>query len=230
METKYNIGDFSGPLDLLLGLIEEEELNINEVSLSQVTEQFLKYLEKIENKQPEELADFLLVASRLLLLKSKKLLPQFVLDEEEGPSLEEQLRLYKLFIDAAKEINKKWLSSTQAYFREEPARRLEAFTPPSNLSLISLEEQYRKLLVRLQPPKPLPQTHIDRTVLLEEKIKSIYGLLKKMKNLNFSEILNSAQNRTEVIVTFLALLELVKGKQVLLRQSNVFSDIAIEKV
>jgi len=205
-------------------------MNINEVALSQVTEQFLFYLEKIENREPAELADFLLVASRLLLLKSKKLLPQFVLDEEEGPSLEEQLRLYKLFIEAAKEINKTWLNGKQAYFREETTRRPEEFTPPSNLSLTSLEEQYRKLLFRLQPPKPLPKTEIDRRVLLEEKIKSIAGLLKKAKNLNFFELLNSSQNRTEVIVTFLALLELVKGQQVSLQQTGAFSDIAIEKV
>ena len=230
METKFQLGEFSGPLDLLLNLIEGEKMDINEVALSQVTEQFLLYLENIEKRDPAELADFLLVASRLLLIKSKKLLPQFTEEEEEGPSLEEQLRLYKLFIEAAKEINKTWINGKQAYFREESTRRPEEFTPPNNLSLSSLEEQYRKLLVRLQPPKSLPKTEIDRRVLLEEKIKNIASLLKKTKNLNFFELLNSSHNRTEVIVTFLALLELVKGKQVSLQQTGAFNDIAIEKV
>ncbi len=227
---EFKLEQFSGPLDLLLSLIDEEKLNISEVSLSAVTEQFLNYLEKLENKKPEELADFLVIATRLLLIKSRKLLPQFALEEEEGPSLEEQLRLYKMFVEAAKKINQLWENKNHSEFRLEPPRRPEIFTPPANLSLAELQESLIKLLRRLEPPKPLPQTQIDKTVLLEEKIKNIQALLKKAKSLNFSEILNNNQNRTEIIITFLALLELVKGQTVALKQKKSFEEIMILKV
>ncbi len=225
----FQLEQFSGPLDLLLSLIDEEKLNISEVSLSAVTEQFLNYLEKIENKNPEELADFLVVAARLLLLKSKNLLPQFAPEEEESPSLEEQLRLYKMFVETAKKLDHSWLSQKKSIFRIEPPRRPETFVPPKDLSFTALEESLRKLLHRLQPPKPLPQTSIDKTVLLEEKIKNISSLLKKTKSFSFSEILNNTANRTEVIITFLALLELVKNREIILKQSKVFTDIKVEK-
>ena len=80
----FTLDQFTGPLDLLLGLINEQKMDISEVSLSKVTEQYLNKLEQMEDKQPEELAEFLLVAARLLFLKSKKLLPQFSPEEEEG--------------------------------------------------------------------------------------------------------------------------------------------------
>lgn len=230
MKTNFQLEHFSGPLDLLLSLIDEEKLNISDVSLSAVTEQFLNYLERLENKKPEVMADFLVIATRLLLIKSRKLLPQFALEEEEGPSLEEQLRLYKMFVEAAKKLNKRWEDKNHSVFRVEPPRRPESFTPPKNLSLAALQESMVKLLRRLEPPKPLPQTQIDKTVLLEEKVKSIQALLKKSKNVIFSEILDDSQNRTEIIVTFLALLELVKGKEVALKQKKSFEEIMILKM
>lgn len=230
MKVNFNLQQFNGPLDLLLALIDEEKLNISEVSLSAVTEQFLQYLEKIENKKPEKLADFLLVAARLLLIKSRKLLPQFALEEEECPSLEEQLRLYKMFIEAAKKLNKHWEDENHSIFRIEPPRRPKEFTPPKNLSLADLQGSMVKLLRRLEPLQPLPETQIDKTVLLEEKIKNIRALLKKLKSVNFSALLQDSHNRTEVIVVFLALLELVKGEKVALRQKKSFEDIMILKV
>lgn len=227
MKASFQLGEFSGPLDLLLNLIAEEKMNVSEVSLSAVTEQFLNYLEKMENKKPEELADFLLIAARLLLLKSKKLLPQFSPEEEEGPSLEEQLRLYKMFMEAAKKFNKLWENEKRSIFRLEPPRRPREFAPPANLTLAGLRESMIKLLRRLEPLAPLPQSQIDKTVSLEEKIKNIQVLLKKTEDVSFSEIVNGSRNRTEVIIGFLALLELVKQKVVILKQKDNFKDILV---
>lgn len=221
---------FSGPLDLLLSLIDEQKLSLSELSLSQVTEQYLVYLDKMEEKKPEEMADFLVVATRLLLLKSKQLLPQFSLEEDDGPSLEEQLRLYKKFIEVAKKLNKNWISGERAIFRVEPTRKQTEFCPPANLSISSLQQSIEKLLNRIKPPKPLPRTHVDKAVLMKEKINQIRNWLKEKKSFSLSQILNDSKNKTEVIVTFLSLLELVKAKDLLLKQDNNFSDILVEKI
>ncbi|HBU07134.1 MAG TPA: hypothetical protein DEB09_03550 [Candidatus Magasanikbacteria bacterium] len=231
MNTSFKLEQFEGPLDLLLGLIDDEKLNISELALSQVTEQYLRHLDKIEEKKPEDLADFLVVATKLLFLKSRLLLPQFGVEEDEGPSLEEQLRLYKAFVEASKKLNKSWLdSSIRSVFRVEPPKKPSGFLPPSNFSFESLKESINKLLYRLTPPKPLPRTHIDKSITIKEKIDQIRNLLKKGQSASFSQILNDSKNKTEVIVVFLALLELVKQKTVVLNQGDNFSDIMINKV
>lgn len=230
MIANVKLEQFEGPFDLLLSLIGEQKLSISEVSLSEITEQYLQYLDKIEKNRAEEMADFLVVATRLLLLKSKLLLPQFTLEEELGPSLEEQLRLYKAFVEASREINKLWLSDNMSVFRVEPPRKMEYFVPPNNLILDGLHQNMVQLVSRLKPPKPLPETRIDKAVSMKDKVDFIRKLLRKSKRISFNEILNSASNRTELIIGFLALLELVKQRAVALQQTKVFEDIVIERV
>lgn len=227
MKTEFKVGQFSGPLDLLLNLIEEQELDINDIALSQVTEQYLRYLDSMETKKPEELADFLVMAARLLLLKSKKLLPVFE-EEEEGPSLAEQLRLYQLFAAAAKRLNKRWADKFKSSFRFEPPRRPAEFAPPKNFTLENLHESMVKLLQRIKPLEPLPQARIDRTISLKEKIAEIRQLLTANGSASFSQALRHSQNKTEIIIGFLALLELVKQRSVTLKQRGAFNEILIE--
>ncbi|MFA4830569.1 MAG: segregation/condensation protein A [Patescibacteria group bacterium] len=218
---------FEGPYDLLLSLIGEKKLDISEIAISEVTEQYLYYLDSLEKKNPEDLADFLVVAAKLLLLKSSRLLPQFAPEEEETESLEEQLKLYRAFVEASKKVNKLWLNSRCGVFRIELPRKVEIFVLPINLSLDSLRESMVQLLNRLKPPKALPYTQIDKAISLKEKVDYIRRLLKNKKSFLFGEVLKNSQNRTEVIVGFLALLELVKLKVVGLRQDEVFGDIII---
>jgi segregation and condensation protein A len=230
MKNDFKLEQFEGPLDLLLGLIDEQRLNISEVSISEVTEQYLNHLEGVENKKPEHLADFLVIATKLLFLKSRRLLPQFGVEEDEGPALEDQLRLYRAFVEASNKLNKRWLDGKRSIFRREPARMLEKFVPPENLEFENLKESIEKLLYRLTPAKPLPRTHIDKTVSIKEKIDHIRQMLKRNKEVSFSNLLKGSENKTEVIVGFLALLELVKQKTVSLKQKNNFSDINIYQV
>ena len=226
----FKLQQFSGPLDLLLNLIGEEKLDISEVSLSTVTEQYLEYLEKIEDKAPEELADFLLVAARLLLLKSKKLLPQFTPEESDGPSLEDQLRLYQAFVQASRKLNKLWVSEVKSFFRIEPPRRPTEFVPPENLGQENLHESLLKLLKRLQPLPELPQTRLEKTTSIKEKIEHIRSLLKKAEKISFTELLESGAGRSEIITSFLALLELVKQENIILTQNDNFTDITVERL
>lgn len=230
MRGNIELEYFSGPLDLLLGIIQDKNLNISELSLSKVTEQYLQYLDTLEHNRDEELADFLVVGTRLLFLKSKLLLPQFAPEEEEEQSLAEQLKLYKAFVDASKKINKLWIDRKISMFRIEPPRKSAEFSPPTNLSQDNLHQSMLQLISRLKPLKPLPQTNIDRAISMKEKIDKIRNLINTRGRADFFELLDNAKNRTEVIVSFLALLELVKQKVVALRQDDLFSDIAIEKV
>lgn len=230
VDLQKNGEGFSGPLDLLLSLIDEQKLDINELAISEVTEQYINYLETLEEKHPEELADFLVIATRLLLLKSKNLLPQLEPDDEQGPSLEEQLRLYKAFVEASKKLNKVWLQNNIAGFRVEPPRRPTSFVAPVNFNLKNLQESIWKLILRLKPLKELPQRNIDKGLTIKEKLEQIRVLLKKTKEFSFNDVLQNSQNRTEVIFTFLALLELVKERQVALKQEDSFSDIMVAKI
>jgi len=102
---KVQIEQFQGPLDLLLRLIEKEKLDITEVALSKVTEQYLKHLELIEESLPEDLADFLVIATKLLYIKSKALLPYLYPEDDDETDLAEQLKMYKLFLEAAKKLD-----------------------------------------------------------------------------------------------------------------------------
>ena len=230
MNNSFKLEQFEGPLDLLLSLIQSEKLNISDLALSQVTEQFLEYLSTIDEKQPEDLADFLVVATRLLLLKSRNLLPQFGVEEEEGPSLEEQLRLYKSFVEASRKLNKKWISEFRSVFRVELPRVPVNFVGPNNFTFSTIRQTMDRLLYRLTPPRSLPQIEIDKTISLKEKIFQISSWLKSNKSASFSQMLNNSKNRTEVIIGFLALLELVKQKTVSLKQDDNFSDILINRV
>ncbi|MEK7623634.1 MAG: ScpA family protein [Patescibacteria group bacterium] len=221
---------FSGPLDLLLSLIQEEKLTVSDIALSQVTEQFLRYLDNLEERRADELADFLVVAARLLLLKSRQLLPQFAPVEDEGPSLEDQLRLYKIFVDASKKFNRLWQSDEKSVFRIEPARKPLSFVPPTNVSLETLRSAMLQLVTRLTPQSPLPQTSIDKAVSLKQKIDQIRAILSRAREVNFHTLLSDAKNKTEVIVSFLAILELVKQKIVALKQGEGFGDILVERI
>jgi len=230
MNAEFKLQQFSGPLDLLSSLIDDKKLNVSELSLSEVTEQFLNHLDKIENKKPEDFADFLVVATRLLFIKSNRLLPQFVLEEEEGASLEDQLRVYRAFVDVSKKLNKLWLDPNRSVFRSEPSRKAEEFTVSKNFTTDNLLGGFANLLKKIEPPKPLPKTHIDKNVSVKETIERIRKMLNSSKNTSFSEVLQNSKNRTEVIIGFLALLELVKGKSIALKQNKNFSDILINKV
>lgn len=225
----FVVGQFSGPLDLLLELINTRKMAISELALGEVTEQYLTYLDTLEERRPEDIADFLVVATRLLLLKARQLLPDMT-EEEEGPSLEEQLRLYQAFREAAKQFNRAWLGERSAAFRLEPSRRSSTFQPPANVSLGALHDTILQIIRRLEPPKPIVYATIDRAVSVREKIESIRTALSRLKRLQFTDMITDASNRTEVIVSFLAILELVKQQVVSLHQEQAFGDITIQRV
>ena len=221
---------FSGPLELLLALIEEKKLTITEVSLKSVADEYLAYLEA--NEVPsEELADFLLVASRLIYLKSRELMPYLRLDEEDAGAakLEDQLLLYREFVAAAVKLEERYLK-TPLYRRPYVRPQREAqFAPGRALSAALLVDGYRTVLKRLEPFFALSQTSLERVKSIEERIEELTGALRAKATMRFKDVVAAAGSRVEVVVSFLALLELLRRRSIRATQSGHYGEIMIER-
>lgn len=223
----FSLPQFEGPLDLLLHLIEEEKMPLTDIALSKVTEQFMAQLKEMPEERGSELADFLVVATKLLYLKSRLLLPYLYPEEAEGPTLADQLKFYKEYVLASKDIAGLWNRLWMSYGRIEPPIKVEGFFVPTNASVHHLERAFHGVLKRLRPLKALPQVAIDRTISLKEKVEAIYRALQSVSRITLSSMTKNAENRTEVIVTFLAILELAKQQRVYLKQDLCFEEMEV---
>lgn len=230
MPYEVALEQFSGPLQLLLDLIEGEKLPITEVSLAKVTDDYLKHL-NANDVPAEELADFLVVATKLLLLKSRAILPQLQLEEEEdGSKLAEQLRMYKQFVDASKQIEALYGAGRVMYAREKtvlPKRR--EFLPPKSVTVTVLQEAFLAVLKRLEPFFALKQTSMERVATVQERMRQLHDAILTRSKMLFTDIVGGATSKVEVVVSFLALLELMKQRVVKAVQGDSFHDIMITK-
>lgn len=221
---------FQGPLDLLLELIEAEKLDITEISIARVAEQFIASLEQVSERNPEELADFLVVAAKLLLIKSRVLLPYLTLQgEDDGRDLEHQLKMYKVYFEAAKALRRLLRQRHVLYLRQQ-LLPVPVFSPPERLTPSDLAASFRLILTRLEPVVRLPREVLVRTVSLQQTIGRIRDRLQREVQVSFTRLMGEAKSKVEVIVTFLALLELVKQRSVGLVQRDLFGDITVERV
>jgi len=213
-----------------LQLIEKDDLNITEISLAQVTEQYIEYLDKLTEVEAEELADFLVIAGRLLLLKSRALLP-YLETEIEEESLETQLKLYKEFIEASKKIDEIIKLGRFSFSRTRPPAKTEIeFSPPPNVNVESLKNCFLVVLKRLDPLVKLPRQMMEKTISLQQKILELKDIIAGQKNIKFHHLISNSQNRTEIIINFLAILELLKQRHLTVKQQGSFNDILIERI
>ena len=224
---------FQGPLDLLLSLIEREELDITRVSLAQVTGQYLAYLEAMEQVPPELLADFLVVAAKLILIKSEALLPRppaivAESDGDAGDDLVEQLRLYKQFKAAAGRLRQREEDRLRTFIRLAPPPRVEARLDLTGVGVSDLLAAVREALQIAAPPPSVDQVVSQRKVTVRGQMELIRGRLRTQGRLLFQEMLARSADRVEIAVTFLAILELVKQFEVTVQQQNLFGPIIIE--
>ncbi|MBI4132590.1 MAG: segregation/condensation protein A [Candidatus Sungbacteria bacterium] len=226
---------FEGPLDLLLELIQQEKLSINEISLAKVTDEFVAYLRKLEREDgadEEALAEFLVVASQLLLIKSRSLLPQFQARPEEEESiveLEERLREYQRLKGLAQELGRMSQGGQKSFSREAYLGRPRVFSPPKGITASMLASAFRRVLETIPRVEKLVEEKIKRVISLEEKIRELQAFLQEKVERAFSEVVFGAKERVEVIVSFLALLELAKQKLVSVEQRGLFGDITIRR-
>lgn len=219
---------FNGPLDLLLQLIEREELDITQVSLAKITEGYIAELQALEELPLDELSEFLVVAAKLLLIKSRVMLPGEPIEDEVASDLERQLRMYKAFVDASKHIAKLYNRKKVSYPRDGWVNVEPIFNPPPGVAPTTLRGIFSEILHELEPIVRLPETVIIRTINIREKISQIRDLLIQEKTTSFHRLLGQAQNKTEVVVTFLALLELVKQRTITLDQPEPNGDVHVQ--
>ena len=217
----------------MLHLIEREELDITKVSLAQVTDQYLEYISLLEELNAEFLADFLVIAAKLLLIKSEMLLPRppRVLEEEEeedvGEELARQLIEYKKFKAAAEALKQREEMGFRTYVRLAPPPKLERPVQLGDVSLADLVEAVRRAL-NVHPPAPSVSEVVSPiTITVAEKMAFIEEKLNKLGRVSFSHLLDQAASRLEIIITFLALLELIKLKGVEVQQERPFGEIII---
>jgi segregation and condensation protein A len=223
---------FEGPLDLLLHLVEREELDITTIALAQVTDQYLAYIAELERRQTKELAEFLVVAAKLLLIKSQALLPRppTLSPEEEdvGEDLVRQLQAYKRFKEIAKQLHEREKQGLHSYVRVAPMPRLDPQLDTSNVSLNNLLSYVQEALDALPAP-PVGKVITPVAVTVKDQITRIEGQLTQHRRVNFREFLSKATSRVEIIVTLWAVLELVKQKRARVRQEELFGEILIEQ-
>lgn len=231
MEYQVKFDTFSGPLEKLLEMIEERELEVTMVSLAQITGDFLEYLKTLDesSKHPSVLADFVVVASRLLLIKSKAILPSLELTEEEETDikdLEQRLKIYKEFKMASELMKKTWENRRPAYGRELFSNLPVVFYPSKNLTVKSMIEKLNELLHELAALIPDKQMVKKVMMTLEQKVKELLGRLKEQARHSFRN-LSQDKPKIEIIMIFLAVLHLLRERLISAEQPEQFSDISI---
>jgi segregation and condensation protein A len=225
---------YEGPLDLLLRLIEDAQLDITTLALAQVTDQYLSYLANLENHDADEVSAFLVIASRLILIKSNSLLPRPpVISHEEmldSEALAQQLIRYRRFKQIAAWFQHREDADLHSYLRVAPLPiKVDAKLDLAGITIKDLGEaawaifQGKSNLVDLSSVISLPR------ITLRQKIQMIIHKLKISRSLSFSAILDSG-SRQEVVVTFLALLELIKRQFIKVQQQSLFGDIELQSI
>jgi len=228
---KVKTEKFEGPLNLLLTMIEEEEMNISEISLAKIADQFVEYIEGMDNLNPAEMADFLVVAAKLLWIKSKALLPALELEGEDGSDLAAQLKIYKEYRDASLVVHEMILKKHFTFVRERPtlASGDIFFNPPVWLNKEKLVEVIRGIIEDLEPIVRLPRGVVRAAISIHEKIQQIRNLIRENIEIKFHAVIAKAKDKVEVIVNFLAVLELLKQRHIVVRQEKMFGEINIKK-
>jgi len=223
---------FEGPLDLLLHLVEQEELDITKIALARVTDQYMAYLAQLERRQANELSDFLVVAAKLLLIKSEALLPQPKTrqpeEEDVGDDLVRQLKAYKRFKEVSKLLKARDEEGLRAYVRIASLPSLEPELDLAGATVDDLATAVREAFDMLSAP-PVDDVVKSVPVTIDEQIERIETELVHHSHVQFRDFLSQARSRVEVIVTLLAVLELIKQKRVRVVQQELFGEIVIER-
>jgi segregation and condensation protein A len=222
---------FEGPLELLLELIEKRKLFINDISLAKVTDDFIEHIKQFSNIPMGESAHFILIASTLLLIKSKSLLPELSLTDEEESNikdLETRLKIYKVIKQASLKISE--IFGQNIIFEQSQMRKTEpVFTPDPEFTLNKALQLLKDLIVRLPKNEKIPNKVIQKVMSLEEMINTLSNRITSHIRMSFKEFTKeNRENRVHVIVSFLAMLELVKNGILHVQQESIFGDIQME--
>ncbi len=222
---------YEGPLDLLLELIERAELDITRISLAQVTDQYLEYLRLIPTPDLADLASFLVVAARLLQIKSEALLPRPPTrqpgEEDPGDALARQLIAYKKYKQVAVLLAEREAAGLRTHLRLAPPPAADPKLDPTGLTLDALRRAMVEMLADAARGPVLDEVVRPPVVRIRDKIRLLLEALRLNGRTTFRNMLARAGSRLEIVVSFLAVLELVKRQQVVVQQAELFGDIEV---
>jgi len=224
---------FEGPLELLLRLIEREELEITKVSLALVTDQYLAHIAALREVTAGDLAGFMVIAAKLLVIKSRSLLPQPEVeadDEQEdlGEELAQQLVEYKRFKEVASELREIEERGQRVYPRLAPPPKIEPRLHAGDATLTDLLMAFARALEAHPPLPEVDAVVAPAPVRIQDCVESIERLLARYRRVRFSTLMRRARSRLEIIVTFLAMLEMIRRQQLQVTQDTPFGEIHLE--
>ena len=244
MELTVKLQVFEGPLDLLLYLLDKNKVNIYDIPIVEITAQYMEYIAEMKRQDLAVLSEFLVLAATLLAIKSKMLLPRDPDDEEEGidprAELVQQLLEYKMYKCMAYELKDRQVDAQRVMFKKPtiPEEVLEYQEPlnveelVSDITLAKLNEIFKSIMRKQQDKiDPLRSKFgkIEKEeVSLEEKTEYLENYATTHKHFSFRSLLEAQSSKVEVIVTFLAILELMKTGKILISQEHIFDDIQID--
>lgn len=239
MKYSIHLNVYDGPLDLLCDMISKQKIDIKDISIIEITKQYLSYINMLEAMDLEVTSDFITMATKLLEIKSKYLLfSQRELDEEEDPRLElmEQLKEYKKYKKASEVLKDSVDYLNQPYYRNREEIIIDDKVDLNEISIESIKS-ILPYIFKVKNIEEENETKKDerlnkivrgKIISVEEKIEYIQNILTTADKISFNNIIKD-NTKDEVIATFLSLLELIKSKEIVVVQENLFEDIIIKK-
>ena len=231
------IGDFEGRLDLLLHLIKKSKMEIFDIEISEITNQYLNYINQMSEMNLDIASEYLVMAAELIEMKSRKLLPnkdEELEEDEINPEEELKRRLveYKKYKEST-DVFRMLEENRSSYYTKAPESlknySLEKLENDGSVGVMDLLDAFQKLLERQQFNKPVNTKIARKELSVKERVAKIRDVLKIQKRVNFIELFEDF-SKPYVVVTFLSVLEMAKNKEITLRQDNNFSDIYLERV
>ena len=223
---------YEGPLDLLLQLIEHSELDITKLSLALITDQFLEYLHRLIDVAADEVSAFLVIAAKLLQIKSEALLPRppdrEPGEEDPGDALAKQLIAYKRYREIAGILMQREEAGLRTYLRLAPPPKLEGNFDLAGLTIEDIIAAAQDIFADINLADALINVVPPSRITIREKIYLITDSLRKHPNLAFRSLISKGHSRLEIVVTFLAVLELIKRHLVTFSQDSLFGEISLE--
>jgi segregation and condensation protein A len=218
-------------MELLLELIEKEKLNITELSLAHVANQYLEYIRQEEGIKLEHLAEFLAVAAKLILIKSRALLPMLEFTEEEEAEIKDlakQLEEYKKFKEASLVLGNMSEMGRISYERPNFVGVQTVFYPPEDINVYDFRKYFQLVLQEIPIIEKLDEETVREVITLEEKINDLHNTLRQRVEMSFAELTHDAVDKIDVILSFLAMLEMVKQRIIDVEQGELFQEIRLK--
>jgi len=223
---------YEGPLDLLLQLIERAELDITRLALAQVTDQYLEHLHNLQESAAEEVSAFLVIAAKLLQIKSEVLLPRPPVrdegEEDPGEALARQLLAYKRYKEIALQLGQREANNLRTYLRLAAPPKVESVLDMSGISLTDLLEAAQTVFAQADNRPGLNTMVAAPRVTIREKISLIARFLRQNGHATFRSFISRGPTNLDIVVTFLAMLELIKRRLVQVQQESLFGEIELE--